>query len=392
MDSTDSRLELPKGLSIGADHNYHQKEEPTLKRTNQVIACILLIVMLLTTLPACATDSQNSLNGNSKEPRVVVDIVGDEVIIPAEVNTVVCLVPFGCQIMIGLGLGDYLVGINDETIETPWIEVMYPRIKEIPTYGYEPDVEAVLAANPDVVLCADQETAQEFRDKGVPAVTIMYYSVDDFKNTVTLIGTILGGEALERCNAYLEYFDAVVDDVDAHLRDKVTKRETLYYINGTSDRGFYKTAGAGSTNDAVAQLSYADFATNPILQSPETKVDAEAILSQNPENIIIGGRWQHVLYEELMASPEWSSISAVKNGNVFKVPMGMAAWNRYSIEIALMIPWTASVMYPEYYEFDAVQETIDFYKRFSGYELSVEQATFIVKGLTPDGEKEIASR
>ena len=112
----------------------------------------------------------------------------------------------------------------------------------------------------------------------------------------------------------------------------------------------------------------------------------------NPENVIIGGAWQHVLYDELFASDEWSHIKAIESGNVFKVPMSMAPWNRYSIEIALMVPWIASMIYPEYYEFDVIDETIDFYKQFSGYELTEQQAEYMIKGLTPDGEKEISSR
>ena len=72
--------------------------------------------------------------------------------------------------------------------------------------------------------------------------------------------------------------------------------------------------------------------------------------------------------------------------------MGLSAWNRYSLETALLIPWTTAVVYPELYEFDAVAETIEFYKTFMGYELSEEQAEYMIAGLTPDGEKEIASR
>lgn len=388
-----------------------------MKEWKQRIVIFLAFVMLVLSISACGTNNSNKETNNvgenassqsteqlsldddegknvneESDKRKIVDVVGDEVEIPTEVNTVINLVPFGCQIMIGLGLGDYLIGINEETIETPWLEVMYPEVKNIQTYAYEPDAEAILAANPDIVFCADQETAQEFRDKGITAITIMYYSIDDFKKDIQLFGEILGGNAKEKCTNYLGYFDAAVSDVDEHLKDNITERETLYYINGTSDRGFYKTAGAGSTNDAVAQLAYAELATNSIIESPETKVDAEAILAVNPENVIIGGAWQHVLYDELFASDEWSHIKAIESGNVFKVPMSMAAWNRYSIEIALMIPWTASMIYPEYYEFNAIDETIDFYKQFSGYELTEQQAEYMIKGLTPDGEKEISSR
>ena len=357
----------------------------------RVIIVLFAFVMVITSMAGCSSSPNNNGNGTT-EKRIIVDLVGDEVEIPAEVHSVVNLVPFGCQIMIGLGLGEYLVGVNEETIETPWLELMYPTVRDIPTYSYEPDAEAVLAANPDIVFCADQETAREFRSKGITAITIMYYAVEDFKRDIELIGEILGGNASEKCNQYLAYFENAVASVDSALKDSLPEKETLYYINGTSDRGFYKTTGAGSTNDEVAQLSYAIYATDGIIESPETKVDSEAILAENPQNVIIGGRWQHVLYDELFASEEWKNIDAIQNGNVFKVPMGMAAWNRYSIEIALMIPWTASVLYPEFFSFDAVSETISFYKEFTGIELSEKQATFIVEGLTPDGNKEIASR
>ena len=363
-----------------------------MKKLRRVTLCIIALFVFTISVSACAPSPKNGGEEQTAGLAKVIDIAGDEVEIPDHVTKIINLVPFGCQIMIGLGLGDYLIGINEETIETPWLEVIYPKIKNIQTFGYEPDIEAVLAINPDVVMCADQETAQKLRDKGIPAVTILYYSIEDFKNVIKLIGDILKSEPQEKCNEYLKYFDSVVASVDNKLKDNVVDRETMYYINGTSDRGFYKTAGAGSTNDEVAKLSYVDLATNSLIQSPETKVDAEAILAQDPENIIIGGRWQHVLYDELMVSDEWSNISAIKENHVFKVPMSMTAWNRYSIEIALMIPWTASVIYPEHFDFDAIHETMNFYKKFTGIELTEKQAELMIEGLTPDGTKEIASR
>lgn len=50
------------------------------------------------------------------------------------------------------------------------------------------------------------------------------------------------------------------------------------------------------------------------------------------------------------------------------------------------------MVYPEYFEFDAVNETIESYKTFMGYELTEEQVEYMIAGLTPNGKKEIASR
>ena len=74
-----------------------------------------------------------------------------------------------------------------------------------------------------------------------------------------------------------------------------------------------------------------DFSTENLIEFPANKVDSEAILAVNPENIIIGGVYQHVLKDELFNSPEWKFNTAVKEGNIFTVPMGISAWNRYGI-------------------------------------------------------------
>lgn len=356
-----------------------------MKRIQKLTAITLAIVISVISMTGC------SYTGEKEETCTIVDITGAEVEIPAKVDEVVNLFPFGCQMMIGLDLEKYLVGISQDTFETQWLETICPEAKNIQTFSDEVSAETLLALNPDIVFCSDPEQAADFRSKGITAITFMYLTIDELKFTVDLMGEILGGSAQEKCNSYIDYLDRKIEDV-SNLQNVVPQKETLHYINGANDRGFYKTGGAGSTTEACTQLCYIDLVTSPLIAFPETKADAEAVLAANPQNVIIGGRYQHVLYEEIYQAEEWSRIAAIQNGNVFKIPIGISAWNRYSLETALLIPWTASVVYPEYYEFDAVQETIEFYKMFSGYELTTEQAEYMIAGLTPDGEKEITSR
>ena len=343
---------------------------------------LLLILTFLFCMPGCNQEPDGAT-------RTIIDSSGDEVKIPAEVNTVINLSAYGSQVMVGLGLGDYLIGAHNETVESPWIVEMYPRIEEISIYEYETSAEVLLAANADVVFVEDAEYARTLRAKGVPAVNFSYYTIDEMKQTIAMLGEILGGDAVEKCTQYIEYLDANIALVAETLDDTLPQKETLYYINGVSNKGLYKTTGNGSTNCACAELSYTIFATASLIESPANRVDSEAILAVNPENIIIGGVYQHVLYDELLSMPEWSNNSAVQNGHVFKVPMGISAWNRYGIEIALMIPWTSAVVYPEYFEYDVHQATKDFYLTFTGYELSDLQVQYILEGLKPSGEKEI---
>lgn len=328
---------------------------------------------------------------SNSDKRTIVDCAGDTVEIPIKVSKVINCVTYGCQVMVGLGLGNYLIGINEESIESPWLPEMYPQINDIPTYAFTESAESLLKANADIVFVEDAEYARELRNKGVTAITFSYFPIEEMRFAINMLGNILGGNADTICKEYVEYLDNNIARVDKALSNKISKKESLYYINGVSNKGLYKTTGKGSTNWECAELSYADFATASLIESPENRVDAEAILAKNPENVIIGGVYQHVLYDELMSTKEWRNIDAVKNGNVFKVPMGISAWNRYGLEIALMIPWTSSILYPEYFEYDVVKETIDFYQKFTNYTLTEQQAQYIINGLMPNGEMEIAN-
>lgn len=357
-----------------------------MKKIIRKSALLLVIVLVINSLVGCGLTNEES------ETRTIVDITGAEVEIPEKVDEVINLYSFGCQMMAGLGLEEYLIGISIDTFETEWLEVMSPKMKDIPTYSDEVDAETLLAVNPDIVFCADPDQAESLRSKGVPCITFMYLTVDELKFNVELLGEILGGNAQTKCEQYVQYLDDKIADVKTALKNVVIDKESMHYVNANSDKGFYKTAGAGSTTDYCAQLSYVELSTTALIEFPESKVDAEALLATNPENVIIGGRYQHVIYEDIFAADEWKNISAIKNNNVFKIPMGLSAWNRYSLETALLIPWTASVIYPENYEFDAIKETIEFYKTFMGYELTEQQAQYMVEGLTPNGEKEVASR
>lgn len=356
-----------------------------MRKLHKFSAYIWVMILVVSSFTGCGQTIKK------EETRIIVDVTGAEVEIPVEVDEIINLYSFGCQMMAGLDLEEYLVGISADTFETEWIELMCPEMMSIPTYSDEVDAETLLAANPDIVFCADPERAAELRGKGVPCITFMYLTVDELKFNVSLLGEILGGEAKAKCEQYNQYMDNQIADVENSLKG-IGEKETMHYINANSDKGFYKTAGAGSTTDYCAQLSYVELSTAPLIEFPESKVDAEALLATNPENVIIGGRYQHVMYEDIFAAEEWKNISAVQNNNVYKIPMGLSAWNRYSIETALLIPWTASVVYPEYYEFDVVSETISFYKTFMGYELTEEQAQYMIEGLTPNGEREISSR
>ena len=347
------------------------------------IFLVLLAIVMLFSVVSCSNENN--------ETRTITDCIGDEVQIPTEVNKVINLVPYGTQVMVSLGLGDYLVGINPDAIESAWITEMYPRLTTLTEYDYEVSAEVLIKADADIVLIEDPERAKLLRSQGVPAVCFGYLSIDEMKYAINMLGDILGGDAKSKCDSYLAYMDANAQMVASAMEGKVTEKESIYYINGVTNKGLYKSAGKGSTPAALAEIAYLNFATSGLIEFPTNRVDSEAILAVNPDNVIIGGAYQHLLKDQLLNDPAWQNNTAVQNGDVYTVPMGIAAWDRYSVEVAILVPWMTSIAYPEYFEYDIVQETINFYSTFAGYQLTEEQAGFIINGLTPTGEQEIAN-
>lgn len=100
-----------------------------MKKIQKLMAITLAIAISAFSMTGC------SFTKDKEETRIIVDITGAEVEIPLEVDEVVNLFPFGCQMMIGLDLEEYLVGISQDTFETQWLEMICPESKNIQTYS-----------------------------------------------------------------------------------------------------------------------------------------------------------------------------------------------------------------------------------------------------------------
>ena len=359
------------------------------KITNNVFVKKIITIVIITSITFSCLASCSANDANISDFREVIDMAGDTVSIPQNVTRVVSIIPYGGQFFVGLGLSKYLIAVSDDNVESKWWEVVCPNYNEIKIINENESAESLIAMKPDVVLVANPNDARELRGKGINAVTFQFYSIAELKKCLNLLVDIVGDEAREKVDEYIKYFDEKIMFVEETFKNKNIKKQSLYYINGISYKGFYKTTGNGSTNSELAHLSYVDYATDDLIESPMNYVDQEAILSKNPQNIIIGGRYQHRLYKEIFESKEWENVDAIKNKRVHTVPIGISAWNRYGLEMALMIPWTTAIVYGDVIEFDVKKEVREFYSKFMNYELSESDVMNIINGLMPNGKKEI---
>jgi iron complex transport system substrate-binding protein len=88
----------------------------------------------------------------------------------------------------------------------------------------------------------------------------------------------------------------------------------------------------------------------------------EQIVAWNPDVIFI---WGHAGYsaQDILDSPQWRRISAVREGRVYKAPR----WSNWSPRIAPVVLWMATKTYPDSFkDVDLDRCFEDFYRNVYG--------------------------
>ncbi len=316
--------------------------------------------------------------------RIITDMEGNEVEISTEINTVMNLWPSSTSTMMCLGAGDKLVGIIDYSRTLTWAHFIYPPIADVPTST--DNAEELLALDPDLIISSSNDTVTTLLNANLPAVDLGFDGYETMKQAITIMGDIFGGEFVDKAAAWSKYVDDSIAEVSAAMSGLAEEdKPVVYYISGNSNNGLYSTMNAGEIQNHWVDLAGGIYASE-VLALDSGEVSAEAILALNPDVIIIGGQAQHELYDELMADPAWQNINALVNDRVYKNPCGTFGWDRFGAESAMQIKFAASVINPDLFEVDMIEEIKNFYLNFAGVEFTDQHAQYMLDGYGPNGE------
>ena len=108
----------------------------------------------------------------------------------------------------------------------------------------------------------------------------------------------------------------------------------------------------------------------------------EQMLLWNPDIIYIGNHSDLMpsdLLENKQDGRDWSVINAVKNHQVYKIPIGAYRWDPAGVETPLMVKWAAKIQYPDIFaNMDMKEEVKEFFELVYQYELTDEQVSEIL--------------
>lgn len=238
--------------------------------------------------------------GLAQYPRTLTDDLGRSITLKAAPKRLVVMLPSLTETICALGACGRIVGVDTYS--------NFPEaVNKLPKVGglYDPNLEAILALKPDLVLISVYGKLQEPLEKaGVPTFALKIESYDDIARTTRLLGQILNlrSEA-ERLIAKIQAQVYAVEAKAAATKD----RPTVYYeIDPTP-----YTAGPDSfIGVLIAKARGVNIIPKELGAFPQ--ISPELVVQKNPDVIVL----THPGLADLKKRPGWSGIKAVKTGRI----------------------------------------------------------------------------
>lgn len=356
-----------------------------MKNWAAILMAVVISLGMFTGCGSTATDSNT---------RVITDCSGTDVEIPQNVERIVCTSASAVPFLLGMGVEDKIIGAHGSTLGHSWAAVFYDGFKEeagkVTLFGKNPNAEELISAEADLVILKDAAYAEELRKAGIPAVCFKYTNKEELYAAVDMLGEIFGSDAKAYAVRWEEKLDSTIETISKDLAEiPETEKCNVYYVDATgaeaSNENLFLTAGGGSFVEYWINTSGGNLVTSPYKDIEQ--IDQEEGLSLNPDTIFICGWLEYTAKDIMMSDPLWQDVPAVKNDRVFLMPTSLASYDRFSVELPLMLDYTANKMYPDYHEFGGIDELREFYKDYYGREFSDEQLENMLEGLNPDGTR-----
>jgi len=246
---------------------------------------IVLLLALLTMQPAVAAGVQ------------VTDDRGVTVHFPVTPQRVVTLLPSLTETVCELGQCHRLVGV-DRYSNWPASISRLPRLGG----GLDPNVEAIVALKPDVVLLAQSSRMlQRLESLGLKVVALEPRSHADVQRVLGQVAQLLAVDAPTTARIW-QHIDAAVSAAAQSLPARVRNTRVYFEVN----RAPYGAGPGSFIGETLTRLGVQNIL--PATLGPFPKLNPEFVVRANPDVIMVGDSD----FEDLAQRPGWRGMRAVR--------------------------------------------------------------------------------
>jgi iron complex transport system substrate-binding protein len=341
---------------------------------------IALAVALLILLAGCSSqgkaDGEAGAADESKEPRVITDILGRQVELPVQVSRIAAI-GGAARILTYAGCADRLVGVTEmdqsNVAAMPYSVVNAAHFQTIATVGTGGSndtvyVEELVTLAPDVIFAmTDIDTVNDVQNQtGIPVVAVYPTELFDASlfDSLTLIGDIMGTR--ERCDAVVAYIKGCQQDLIDRTKDIPEEQKPTVYAGAVSFRGahgFEGTYGAYPPFDAIGAVNVVDETG----QTGALLIDLEKVLVWDPDIIFLNPANMNLVNEDYVVNGSfYESLTAVQNGAVYSQISYNYNWT--NIEIAIADTYYAGkIIFPDAFaDVDPVEKADEIFQALLG--------------------------
>ena len=217
---------------------------------------------------------------------------------------IVSLIPATTELVFALGAGDRLVG------RTSWCDFPAEALA-VPDLGngIGPNIEAVVAARPDLVLLyksgSNRSAAEQLRSFGLATLELATDRMEDFDRITRLLGVALG-KSMEAESLVVR----TARDLDS-ASVLPSSRPTVFIL--AWDRP-PMTLGRGSFLSEILERAGARNLFDDLATS-SAPISIEAVASRNPDFVLVSGSGEPAIAERV----EWQAVPAVRNRRFLRI-------------------------------------------------------------------------
>ncbi len=262
-----------------------------------------------------------------------VDTAGGTVTIEAMPERIVSLSPTATEMLFAVGAGDQVVAVDQYS--------NYPATAPAPTLdGFAPDLEAILANEPDLVVTSGlpEDIEAALTETGVPVMLLpAAASFDDTFDQIAQLGEATGHiDGAAATNADIR---AGIDEVIASLPESDSAVRVFHEI----DDSFYTATSGSFIGQVYASMGFENIADPLDDGSGFPLIDGESIIAADP-SLIVFTSFAPYTAEDIAARPGWDTTSAVTSGNIVQVDADIASrWGPRIVEFMQAIASVLSV-------------------------------------------------
>ena len=357
----------------------------------------LLAAALTVTVAACSSTGSSASSASSIKEEVnvpetvtVTDHADRTVEVPTNPEKVAILgiYPLASMLSVYLNSAETIVAMEPASANAAKNSVLidlYPEIGNITTdilSGEDLNIEALVALEPEVVYynAADKADLEKLENAGLTAVAFSptkwkFDVIETYRQWIGLLDQIYPSSSK---NAKL--VDQYSTDIYNMIQETVAgveQPQKILFLYQYDENAMITSSSRFFGEWWAKAAGGVNVASDVQAETANAKITMENVYKWNPDVIFITNFTKATpedLYSNAIGTDDWSTVKAVQDHRVYKMPMGTYRTYTPSSDTPMTLLWMAQAVYPELFAaVDVRAEVKDYYSQLFGITLTDDQ-------------------